>query len=156
METAQLRLSERLVQNASAAVLKKPAAQSANSLKALEKILRSDQIQAQSSRDSQFAGGLSAPTPQMRDQQARYAPQPVQFNERGNPLGDYSLLVRQMNGSQSSNFDGFVISTLETRNSADRLADTSQDGYSMLANTFQLSDRAALRKAAKKPRLSAY
>ncbi len=131
--------------------------QSESSLKALEAILRKDQIQAKESMDSEGQGGAAAPTPQQAQLQTLYAPQPVQYNYRRGVLGDYSRLINQSEGLQSSAMDGFILSTLESRRGVEKIADDSPDSYNMLANTFGLEQesRKNQKRALKRPRLSA-
>ncbi len=126
-------------------------------LKALENVLRKDQIQAKESQDSQLQFGRAAPTREQAKLQSMYAPQPTQYGGLRNPLGDYSRLTAQMDGLQNSTMDGFLLSTLETRRGVARIADDTQDGYSMLANTFGLEEtsKKTQKKAMKRPRLSA-
>lgn len=96
--------------------------------------------------DSEMSGGTSQPTPMMRKLQARYAPESTQWNEQRNELGDYTQLVKQMNENQQQLTvnDSFIISTLDSRRTVDKLADDTTDGYNMLANTFGGAHQSAI------------
>jgi hypothetical protein len=103
-------------------------------------VLRKDEIKATTESESQGAGNKQEPTPQQKIMQEKYAPQDVNFNKNINPLANYSRLVQQQSGLQGSFMDGYIMSSLESRRTPNKVADETSDGYSLLANTFGLSE----------------
>jgi hypothetical protein len=120
----------------------------------LEEELRKDQIKSDICQDGEFSWGTPYPDPHMRQQQRKYLPLISQYKHEPQLLGDFSMLVSQMEGQQSSANDAFILSTLESRRPAYKLSDTSGDGYNLLANTFGLGTISAksMKRQAKKPR----
>lgn len=120
-------------------------APSKDKLKSLEKELRIDTVEAATSQDSQLLGGFEGPSFDAKMEQTMwkniYLRPQVQFKYEPNLLGDYSDLMKQMDGELNSVADSYVISTLESRRTPAKVADTSTDGYSLLANTFGLHER---------------
>ncbi|MES2216588.1 MAG: hypothetical protein V4481_04815 [Patescibacteria group bacterium] len=101
-------------------------------------------------------GGTSEPTPEEeRLIQANPDRTTENYNNLPNPLGDYSNLMSQMKGFQGSLNDGFIMKTLDSRRTINKITDQSGDGYNMLANTFVLHERSAkaMKKARKNPKL---
>lgn len=141
-------------------------APSKDKLKSLEKELRQDTVADSTTRDSQLLNGASAPEMLFSHGNARdaekkmfeniYLKPQTQFHYEPNLLGDYSGLMQQMDGQLNSIADSYVLSTIESRRPPSKLADTTTDGYSILANTFGLHERSAKiqKKEGKTHRLS--
>lgn len=141
-------------------------APSKDKLKNLEKELRQETVADSVVRDSQFAGGASAPEMLFSHGSAEdaerklfsniYTRPQTQYKYEPNLLGDYSQLMQQMDGQLNSIADSYVLSTIESRRPPAKLADTTSDGYSILANTFGLHERSskAMKKEGKKHHLS--
>lgn len=120
-------------------------------LSTLEEELRRDEITMTAQRNSQFAENGEQPTPQQAAQQKVVQPVNVTFNNVENKLGDYSRLVAQFDNTNVYNgiaAEAMVLSTLESRRPIDKILDDSQDGYSLLSNSFNLVSRSE--KAMKK------
>jgi len=129
---------------------------------ALESELRKDTETDIASKDSQLLGGASAPdmlfrvsnSPEAEVEAERkmyaniYLRPQSQFKYEPNLLGDYAPLMKQMDGQLNSVADSYVLCTIESRRPPAKLADTTGDGYSLLANTFGLHERS--RKLQKK------
>jgi hypothetical protein len=120
----------------------------------LEEELRKDQIKVDIQQDGEFGWGSAYPNKHMQEQQRKYLPLISQYKHEPQLLGDFSMLVSQMEGQQSPINDAFILSTLEARRPAYKLSDTSGDGYNMLANTFGLHaiSQKTMKRHAKKPR----
>ncbi len=113
-------------------------------LATLEDELRRDEITMTAQRTSQFAENGEQPTAQQAAQQRVVQPVNVTFENVENKLGDYSRLVAQFENTNVYNglaAEAMVLSTLDSRRGIDRVLDDSQDGYSLLSNSFNLVSR---------------
>lgn len=131
--------------------------QSKDGLDSLHELLRNDAAEVKQGMSSGNQGGTEEPTQAQQQLMKEYPDNTTYgFNNIANPLGDYHNLVDQMKGVQGSFSDGFVMSTLDSRRTIDKITDDSADGYSMLANTFVLheADSKKMKKVRKNPRLS--
>lgn len=114
----------------------------------LEQELRKDQIQATEQRNSQIADNAQVPTPNQAVEQALVNPVNATFNNVPNKLGEFNTIISSMWSTQGLNgqaAEAMFLSTLDARRPVDRITDTSQDGYNLLANQFSLpkmSDKA--------------
>ncbi len=116
-------------------------AKSDNKLHVLEQELRKDQIKVTEQRNSQGADNAQVATPQQAVEQAIVQPVNVTFNNVPNKLGEFNTIISTMYGTQGLNgqeAEAMVLSTLDARRPIDRIVDTSQDGYNLLANQFSL------------------
>lgn len=125
-------------------------------LEGLHKLLREDAAEITQSMNSGMQSGTQEPTTAQQQLMNEYPDKtPQGFNNFGNPLGMYDNLTKQMRGPQSSFVDGFIMSSLDSRRTVNKIADNTGDGYNMLANTFVLHEQGAkrLKKARKNPKM---
>lgn len=131
--------------------------QSKEGLDGLHELLRNDAAEVSKSMSSGNQFGTEEPTASQQQLMKEYPDNTTYgYHNIANPLGDYHNLVNQMNGLQGSFAEGFVMSTLDSRRTIDKITDDSGDGYSMLANSFILHEANAkkMKKVKKNPRLS--
>jgi hypothetical protein len=119
----------------------------------LEQELRRDTIGNEASNESQALGASASPqmlfsnnhgalsqeAAERKMYENIYTRPTTQWKYTPNVLGDYSDLVKQLDGQLTSFADGFVLSTIESQRPTAKLADTTTDGYDLLANTFNLT-----------------
>lgn len=110
-------------------------------LRTLQDELRRDEIVMTAQRNSQIANNAEQPTAKQAAQQEAVNPVNRTFDNVENKLGDYSNLVAQFRSTNVYNgisAEAMVLSTLDARRPIDKIVDDSQDGYSLLANSFDL------------------
>lgn len=146
---------DRLFELQAASLLDKPSGKpEVSRLDSLERELRGATLQAKESVTNQAQGNAGQPTPEQRDMQEKYDPQNKDLNYYGTVLGDYSTLLKQMVGNNTSATSAMTLSTLEAKSEGSRMSST--ESYGMLSNQFGLTRQSGetFKKAKKNQLLS--